>query len=88
LNYGSELLFPEFMGVMKLVQLLEVLWVAFFDGVMASVDRGRISSTWSSAKLLTWSLTTSFSLNWRGMDLKDGLFDELRTGCLVTAKGL
>ena len=41
-----------------------------------------------SAKPLRWSLTTSFSLNWRGMDLKDGLFGGLRIGWLVTAKGL
>ena len=33
-----------------------------------------MSSTWTSAKSLTWSLTTSFSLNWRGVDLKNGLW--------------
>ena len=27
-----------------------------------------MSSTWTSAKPLTWSLTTSFSLNWRGFE--------------------
>jgi len=48
----------------------------------------RMSPTWTSAKPLTWSLTTSFSLNWRSMDLKDGLFDGLRTGWLDAGKGL
>ena len=40
--------------------------VAFCSGVMASVDGGgrrRMSSTWTSAKPLTQSLSTSFSLN-------------------------
>ena len=40
------------------------------------------------SKPLTWSLTTSFSLNWRGVDLKDGLLDGLGIGWLDTAKGL
>ena len=46
----------------------------------------RMSSSWTSAKLLTWSLTTS-SLSWRGVDLMDGLFSGLRIGWLVAAKG-
>ena len=64
--------------------------VAFYDGVMASVDGEgqQMSSIWTSAKPLTWSLTTSFSLNWRGVDLKDGLFDGLGIGGLDAAKGL
>ena len=64
--------------------------VAFYDGVTASVDGGWqwMSSTWISVKPLTWSLTTSFSLNWRGEDLKDGLFGGLGTGWQDAAKGL
>jgi len=45
-----------------------------------------MSSIRTSAKPLTWALTTSFSLNWR--DLKDGLFSGLRTGWVDAAKGL
>ena len=47
-----------------------------------------MSSAWTSAKPLTWFLTTSFSLNWRGVDLKDGLFDGLGIGWLDAGKGL
>ena len=39
-------------------------------------------------KPLTWSLITSFSLNLRGVDLKDRLFDRLEIGRLDAAKGL
>jgi len=47
-----------------------------------------MSSTWTSAKPLPRSLTTCFSLNWRGVDLKDGLFDGLGIGRLDAAKEL
>ena len=47
-----------------------------------------MSSTWTSTKPLTWFLTTSFSLNWRGVDLKDGLFSGLGIDWLDAAKGL
>ena len=33
-----------------------------------------------------WSFTTSFFLNWRGVDLKNGLFDGLGIGWLDAAK--
>ena len=45
-----------------------------------------MSSTWTSAKPLTWSLTTTFSLNWRGVDLKDELFHGLGIGWLDAAR--
>jgi len=50
--------------------------VAFYNEVTASVGGGRgngCSSSWTSARPLTWSLTTFWSLNWRGVALKDGL---------------
>lgn len=34
----------------------------------------QVSSAWTSITLITQSLTTFFSLNWREMDLMDGLF--------------
>jgi len=64
--------------------------VAFCGGVWHrwTGEGQRVSSIWSSAKPLTWSLTTSFSLNWGGVDLKDGLFSGLGIGWLDAAKGL
>ena len=47
--------------------------VAFYDGLTASVSK-RKASTWSCARPLTWSPTTSLSLNWRDRDLKHGPF--------------
>ena len=40
-----------------------------------NISGQRMSSTWTSARLLTWSCTTFLSLNWREMGLKAGLFD-------------
>ena len=46
--------------------------VAFHDEVTILMVKGKLtdvmSSTWISERLLTWSPTTSFSLNWRDMD--------------------
>ena len=40
-----------------------------------------MSSIWTSVRPLTWYLITSFSPNWKGMDLMGGLFAGLRTDC-------
>jgi len=48
----------------------------------------RIIEFWTSARPLTWSFITSFSLNWRGVDLEDGMFSGLGIGWLDAAKGL
>ena len=61
--------------------------MAFYDGVMASVNGGRAMDV-IFLDFCKRSLTTSFSLNRIGMDLKDGLFGGLSIGWLVTAKGL
>jgi len=48
--------------------------VAFYNGVMESVDTGQLMlPTWTCARSLTWFHTTSLSLKWRDMDLKAGL---------------
>jgi len=48
--------------------------VAFYDKVTALVTREgqMMSSTWTCAKHLTLSFTTSLSLNWTQKDLMDG----------------
>ena len=40
-----------------------------------------MSSMWTSVRPLTWYLITSFSPNWKGMDLMGGLFAGRRTDC-------
>ena len=50
--------------------------------------RDVISPAFCKAFDTLWSLTTSFSLNRNGMDLKEGLLDGLRSGWPIAAKGL
>ena len=63
--------------------------MAFYDEVTASVDGGRAMDViYLDLYKACDMVTTSFSLNCRGTDLKDGVFDGLRIGWLDTAKGL
>jgi len=47
----------------------------------------RMSPIWTSVRPLTWSPTTSFSLNWREMDLMGGLFGGCGIGWMVASRG-
>ena len=64
--------------------------VAFYDGVMGSVGGGRVVDVIYLEFCRAFGMVPHHILlsNWRGVDLKDGLFDGLRIGWLDAAKGL
>ena len=63
--------------------------VAFYDGMMALVDGIRVGDViYLDLYKACDMVTTSFSLNCRGTDLKDRRFDGLGIGWLDAAKGL
>jgi len=64
--------------------------VAFYDGVTALVDGGRVMDVIYLDFCKAFDMVPHHILlsNWRGVDLKDGLFDGLRIGWLDAAKGL
>ena len=62
--------------------------MAFYDRVMASVDRGRAMDVIYLDFGKAFDTVPHHILNWRSVDLKDGLFDGLVIGWLDAAKGL
>jgi len=56
--------------------------VVFDNSAPASVNKEETSmpSIWTSARPVTWSPITSFSPNWKDVDLLGGLFNRQGTG--------
>ncbi|KAJ7421781.1 hypothetical protein WISP_41160 [Willisornis vidua] len=62
--------------------------VFFYNGVTPSVDKGIAMDViyLQFFKAMTWSPTISFSLNWREMDMMDGLFSGQEIARMVKSR--
>ena len=67
---------------------LKWLVISYLSELDNSVCNKLLLSVTCFITFLSFSFTTSFSLNWRGIDLKDGLLDGLGIGWLDATKGL
>ena len=72
-------------------------WIRYWEGNISyrkavfifffMIEHRRMSSIWTFVKTLTWSSTTSFSLNWRHMDLMGALFSGWGISWMVASRG-